>query len=723
MDGGNKVIGLWRGRDTAHAGSPAPHLDAPSFTSEELEEAALTGRWRKPLALGLCAVAALAWLGLVAYSRITLWSNTSPSLDEVISLIATMSMPLALIAVLWMLAMRSSRAESSRFAQTAYALRTESERMDSVLAFVSARIDASRRDLSEQGESLTSLGEDTAKRINAVTVALRKEIETISGQTQALKGTAAAARGDLAVLLANLPKTQVQMRQIAALLVESGTTAQDSAVALAEQVVALGANSVEAQNLAQGVTRELATQLEGVLATSNSLAGMIEEGKTRLIAAGGESSEQLAARIRAIYDDVDKITGSFATQDEASRSLVTRISSDLGDLESRFAAFDAHGKERTVQLSSALSELQSHAESLHTSLVTGDGTVSSLTGKTEALLAALDATAREIDETMPAAYGRLEASADKAMSVVGKAGPALIEIATASESTLGHLTAAEAIVARQQASLASMNSDAGSALAACREQADALATSIATATAELKAITEGASADLLESLIRARDTARQAADNARETFSEVIPVAAASFGEHSKQALGDALTAQVEAQMSEIAATTEKAVAAAQKATDRLMRQMLTISETSAALEARISEAKDEAERGDQSNFARRVALLIESLNSSAIDVTKILSNDVTDTAWASYLRGDRGVFARRAVKLLDASEAKEVAKHYSEDSDFREQVNRYIHDYESMLRNVMATRDGNPLSVALLSADTGKLYVALAQAIERLRS
>jgi hypothetical protein len=39
------------------------------------------------------------------------------------------------------------------------------------------------------------------------------------------------------------------------------------------------------------------------------------------------------------------------------------------------------------------------------------------------------------------------------------------------------------------------------------------------------------------------------------------------------------------------------------------------------------------------------------------------------------------------------------------------------------MLRNILATRDGTPLSVTLLSSDTGKLYVALAQAIERLRS
>jgi hypothetical protein len=116
------------------------------------------------------------------------------------------------------------------------------------------------------------------------------------------------------------------------------------------------------------------------------------------------------------------------------------------------------------------------------------------------------------------------------------------------------------------------------------------------------------------------------------------------------------------------------------------------------------------------------VALLIESLNSTAIDVTKILSNDVTDSAWAAYLKGDRGVFTRRAVRLLDAAETREIARHYEEEPEFREQVNRYIHDFEAMLRRILADRDGSPLGVTILSSDMGKLYVALAQAIERLR-
>jgi hypothetical protein len=38
------------------------------------------------------------------------------------------------------------------------------------------------------------------------------------------------------------------------------------------------------------------------------------------------------------------------------------------------------------------------------------------------------------------------------------------------------------------------------------------------------------------------------------------------------------------------------------------------------------------------------------------------------------------------------------------------------------MLRRVLADRDGAPIGVTLLSSDMGKLYVALSQAVEKMR-
>jgi hypothetical protein len=174
--------------------------------------------------------------------------------------------------------------------------------------------------------------------------------------------------------------------------------------------------------------------------------------------------------------------------------------------------------------------------------------------------------------------------------------------------------------------------------------------------------------------------------------------------------------------MNEVGAAAERAVETARKASERLTRQLFTIGETAAAIEARIDETRREREEQESEGLSRRVALLIESLNSTAIDVTKILSNEVTDSAWHAYLKGDRGVFTRRAVRLLETTEAREILSHYESEPEFREQVNRYIHDFESMLRRVLADRDGSPLGVTILSSDMGKLYVALAQAIERLR-
>src|SRR5207253_1805150 len=158
------------------------------------------------------------------------------------------------------------------------------------------------------------------------------------------------------------------------------------------------------------------------------------------------------------------------------------------------------------------------------------------------------------------------------------------------------------------------------------------------------------------------------------------------------------------------------ALATAKAASERLTRQLLTIGETAAAIEDRIAEDRAAREEREASELSRRVALIIDALNSTAIDVSKILSNEVSDAAWAAYLKGDRGAFTRRAVRLLESGEARDILLHYEEEPDFRDQVNRYIGDFETMLRAVLASTGGNAVAITLLSSDMGKLYVALAQ-------
>jgi anti-sigma factor ChrR (cupin superfamily) len=326
-------------------------------------------------------------------------------------------------------------------------------------------------------------------------------------------------------------------------------------------------------------------------------------------------------------------------------------------------------------------------------------------------MTALDATAREVDERLPAAFAALDERTAASRALIDQATPEITRMGTEAAATLDRLIDAEALLAKQRAALDAGN-DAAARFVATVEDADA----------KTRALADGTGATLVEALVRVRETANQAAERAREAIEAVIPASAERLSNASRDALTRAITEQVEVQIASLAATAEGALDTAHKASDRLMRQMLTIADTSASVEARIAEARADAETADRDNFARRVALLIESLNSTAIDVTKILSNEVTDSAWASYLKGDRGVFTRRAVRLIDNSEAREIVQHYENEPEFREQVNRYIHDFESMLRRILADRDSSALGVTVLSSDMGKLYVALAQAIERLR-
>jgi len=149
---------------------------------------------------------------------------------------------------------------------------------------------------------------------------------------------------------------------------------------------------------------------------------------------------------------------------------------------------------------------------------------------------------------------------------------------------------------------------------------------------------------------------------------------------------------------------------------------MITLGQTASALEAHIQQTSKEQREKDSEAFAKRVSLLIDSMHSAAIDVGKIMADEIDDKAWNAYLKGNRGVFTSRAVRLIGGSESRAIRMHYESDVEFQNSVNRYVHDFESMLRRVLAERDGGVIAVTLMSSDMGKLYAALAQAIDKLR-
>ena len=341
----------------------------------------------------------------------------------------------------------------------------------------------------------------------------------------------------------------------------------------------------------------------------------------------------------------------------------------------------------------------------------------------ERLLVALDSSARELDETLPAAFERVSDKSIESLALYSQIAGEATKAQDDAEKVAERIARTDLSISEQQQKIRKLREDGDVASQSIVEQIAEISKSLDEVREQNESLAESAGEKLIGALLRVKDTAKQASEHSREVLEKSIAGSTEAFERVSEEALNRIIDDKI----GSIAPKLEKAVSSAVETTQstaaHLTDQLAAIEDMTTKLEQRILFAKEKSEQSSDENFTRRVAQLTESLNSISIDVGKILSNDVTDTEWAAYLKGDRGIFTRRAVRLLDNREVREVLAQYSANDEFREHVNRYIHDFEAMLRGVLATRDGSAISVTLLSSDVGKLYVALAQAIERLRS
>ena len=135
------------------------------------------------------------------------------------------------------------------------------------------------------------------------------------------------------------------------------------------------------------------------------------------------------------------------------------------------------------------------------------------------------------------------------------------------------------------------------------------------------------------------------------------------------------------------------------------------------------SEAKALKEDGHSTRrdlFMKSARFIVEDLNSISIDLSRVLENDVPETDWKRYVKGDRSVFTRNLLRKQDAAMLKRISERVRDDKEARGYVFRYLEQFERLLEECRGADPENLMHSTFTTADVGKLYILLNRALGR---
>ncbi len=490
-----------------------------------------------------------------------------------------------------------------------------------------------------------------------------------------------------------------------------------------EEVQQIDNTAITSANTRLESLREEAESIDEKLIERDQLFNQqVEDRRADMVA-----QEEAAAA--ALLGQMDTLDGAMARRrndhaahvaalEEQGEALTVR----LAELEAQMAAITAQGEEAQRTIAGGSENLAARLTDSREALETTGSEIAELTEASVRLLEIIQAAARHSGEELPASVGLAE---ERLIALAARAEHVRSIVTEADEKGSGlsnYVIKAEAHGREAVIELEGLQERLKASDGEHAVRIDELRSGLAALHDDSVRVAERSQGELRDAITALEVAAIGAIAALGQGSADQVRALADSVGDQAAQSIDRALRERTGNAIAELDEATVKAANAGRDATVHLRDQLALVNELTGNLETRVSHARERAQEQIDNDFARRVALITESLNSNAIDIAKSLSTDVTDTSWAAYLRGDRGIFTRRAVRLLDNQQARDIAGLYDEDPDFNDHVSRYIHDFEAMLRSLLSTRDGNALGVTLLSSDMGKLYVALAQSIERLR-
>jgi hypothetical protein len=100
-------------------------------------------------------------------------------------------------------------------------------------------------------------------------------------------------------------------------------------------------------------------------------------------------------------------------------------------------------------------------------------------------------------------------------------------------------------------------------------------------------------------------------------------------------------------------------------------------------------------------------------------EIARAIDRRTADQVWQRFRAGERGVLGRHLYSVDGQQTFDEISQRYDRDGEFRATVDRYIGDFERLLRD--AEQSDPSVMQSYMTSETGRVYLLLAHASGRL--
>lgn len=591
----------------------------------------------------------------------------------------------------------------------------ELEALTAATAALDAQMKAARTLVTDIGGASTAAAE-AGQRLEAALPEAARHAETLrqallttgsDAEAQAARTEAAAARltDSLAALSGSGTSAAAALADALAQLETRATEGRQQSDAAIRSVRA------EADTLFELIENTAVAKREAMLRQGEAAAQQLQETYARLEAMAAAASEQLSARLQGLAAQADAIEARLKAQGATTESLAASGERAFQLLDARLQHSGETSRTTLDRLATRIQEVGGLLTQLSAPLKDTQGATVELETAVKGLRETAMQTVDVLGETLPArtveASRAAETLSTELLQLVGAIDSAHVKAASLAAPIAESRAALEAAgdaYAQQRTAIEA----AGQALVVELEQARQL---IAEVEEQTRDTSLSAASRLVDAMTRVREVATQATGTMREMLDGVLAEARESLAATADQAMRRSFAEPI----AERAREAEQAAAAA---AERTATSMAALASSLKLLEARSSDRLGAFEAAQQEDLRAAASLLTDRLAQASVSISKALGKPMDDVDWAQWRKGERSLFNKRALSLLDKREAKELKGLLESDTEFRQAAVDYTAGFDALIRRFEGGAPG--LAMALQGSDQGRLAAVLAEALER---